>query len=97
MPRSVGNELRILQHIKDACADSESKTHLLNLRARFSVGSGYTKDVCLVTDVLGKSLKEYLVASGGKVSVPVAKNITTQLLTALSKLHSAGIVHTGKS
>lgn len=94
MQGSVAFEMPILQRIRDAYG-SAGNTHIVSLRDAFTVTSVHGEHACLVTDVLGSTLKAHLTASGGRVSVPVAKKLTGQLLTALSKLHAAGIVHTG--
>ena len=94
----VSHELQhllLIQSLKSSSTNAGS-AHVVGLLDHFKIESEHGNHLCLVTEVLGCSVKELRQHFGGRMPTAIVKRITKQLLMALSYLHGeCHIIHTG--
>ncbi len=91
------SELQILRRLSTYDSAHPGYEYVLKLHDSFEiVEDSSNKHVCLVVDLVGKSLDEVRKASGGVLSLQQAKPYFKQLLLALEYTHAAGVIHTGE-
>jgi serine/threonine-protein kinase SRPK3 len=92
-------ELAILEHIKCTDASNQGARHVISLLDNFRHKGSHGDHLCLVFKAMGPNLSAYRRRFQQlRIPVDTLKQITRQLLLALSYLHkSCRIIHTGES
>lgn len=87
------NELNVMKYLTKQGASHPGYKHIAHLLDNFYIEGPNGRHLCLITDVLGPKCFDFDERAYLGLDAPVAKNITTQLLTALHLLHACGVLH----
>lgn len=93
----TNRELQVLHHLRRQ-AQKHGSRHRVELRESFQIeGPNGTHD-CLVLDLTGPSIQEYINrhVEDGRLSGTLAKSFARQTLSAIASLHDNEIGHGGK-
>ena len=90
LPQSQGNDLNILQGLKD---DGFEHPHVVKLYESFEVSGPNGTHMCLVLPVLGPSLDEHSVRE--TLAAETRYKICQQIASGVAALHEKGICHGG--
>lgn len=92
-------ELDILKHIRAQRASNPGANHVLGLLDDFEHCGPNGNHVCLVFKAMGPTMARYRhLFPKPRVPLPLLRDISKQLLTALSFLHdTCRVIHTGQS
>jgi len=91
-------EYEVFRKIESANPNNPGFNHCLTLRQCFTAYSTAGGHICFVTDPLSSSLANLRPPGQNRLTLPIAKRVTKQVLLALDYLHrECGYIHTGGS
>ncbi|KAF5121855.1 SRSF protein kinase 3 [Metarhizium anisopliae] len=90
-------EIDILKHIRSEIASDPGRHHILQLLDNFKHDGPNGNHACLVFPAMGPDMSKYRRLSPNlRIPLPLMKDISRQLLLALSYLHdTCQVIHTG--
>ncbi|KAL8782330.1 MAG: hypothetical protein Q9195_009655 [Heterodermia aff. obscurata] len=90
------NDIKILKYLEDKNTSHPGRQYISSIYDQFRIEGPNGSHICLVSEVLGPSLKD-LMSVGKQLRGTAARKIGRQFVQAVAYLHSEGVCHGGTS